>query len=140
MRVVLDTVIYVRALINRQGPPGRIVHEFYAQFTSLTSPPLIPEVFDVLGRSSLRTKLPNSTDISWQRVLTLLATSELVVPRRRLDVCRDPNDNKFFECAVAGRADYIVSEDSDILDVGEYEGVRTITAQGFIDILESARR
>ena len=55
----------------------------------------------------------------------------------RLSICRDPNDDKFFECAVAGRAQYIVSEDKDILDVGEIEGIKTVTADEFIALLST---
>jgi predicted nucleic acid-binding protein len=40
-----------------------------------------------------------------------------------------------FRCAVEGRAQCIVSEDRDILDVGEYEGVRTIAADRLIALL-----
>jgi hypothetical protein len=39
------------------------------------------------------------------------------------------------ECAVGGRAQYVVSEDGDILDVGEREGVRTIAADELVALL-----
>jgi predicted nucleic acid-binding protein len=59
----------------------------------------------------------------------------VVEPTKELSVCRDPHDDKFFECAVKGRAQYIVSEDRDILDVSEYKGVRTIAADKLIALL-----
>jgi putative PIN family toxin of toxin-antitoxin system len=137
MRVVFDTVVYVRGLINSRSPSGRILFDFSERFTSVISRPIVSEVFDVLSRSSLRAKLPAANDIRWDRVLALIAMSELVSPNARVNVCRDPKDNKFFECAVAGNAQYIVSEDRDILDVDEFQGVKTLTASQFIDLLES---
>ena len=50
-----------------------------------------------------------------------------------IEICRDVDDNKFIECAVDAKALYIVSGDSDLLDVQEYDGVRIITAKDFCD-------
>lgn len=69
------------------------------------------------------------------RLLERLRGAEVIEPRERFHVCRDPKDNKFFECAVAAGAGYIVSEDRDILDVGEFRGVKTVTAEEFVAIL-----
>jgi predicted nucleic acid-binding protein len=62
-----------------------------------------------------------------------------VVPTATPRVCRDRDDDKFFACAIAGNADYIVSEDDDILAIAEYDGMRTIRARGFIRLLDAAR-
>lgn len=137
MRVVLDTVVYVRALINSRSKSGRILFEFASSYKSVTSRAVVAEIFDVLSRSSLRTKLPGA--IRWEQVLTFIAMSELVLTEVQLDVCRDPKDNKFFECAIEGGAGYIISEDHDILDIGEFQGVQTVTAAQFIELLESVR-
>jgi putative PIN family toxin of toxin-antitoxin system len=137
MRVVLDTVVYVRALINSRSKSGRILFEFASSYKSVTSRAIVAEIFDVLSRSSLRTKLPGAEDIRWEQVLTFIAMSKLVLTEVQLDVCRDPKDNKFFECAVEGGAGYIISEDRDILDIGEFQGVQTVTAAQFIELLES---
>ena len=57
-------------------------------------------------------------------VLSRLEEAEITAPNEQVTVCRDPNDDKFFECALAGRADYIVSEDKDILAVAKYQGTQ----------------
>jgi predicted nucleic acid-binding protein len=36
---------------------------------------------------------------------------------------RDPDDDKFLECAVDGQADYIVTADNDLLSLGEIENI-----------------
>jgi predicted nucleic acid-binding protein len=38
----------------------------------------------------------------------------------------DPSDDKLLECAVAGRADYIVSGDEHLLELREHGGVRVL--------------
>lgn len=54
--------------------------------------------------------------------------SDLVVASRSIDVVQaDPYDNMILERALAGKVDYIVSGDSHLLDLGEFEGIRIIT-------------
>jgi len=40
---------------------------------------------------------------------TIRKCSTLVIPKRKLNVSRDPDDNKVVECALEARADYIVT-------------------------------
>lgn len=47
-------------------------------------------------------------------------------------------DDKLFECAKAGEAQYIVSEDDDVLTIGEYQAVSTVSAVQFLAILDRA--
>ena len=41
-----------------------------------------------------------------------------------MSACRDPDDNKFLEAAVAVGAEYVVTSDKDLRDLGEYEGMK----------------
>jgi putative PIN family toxin of toxin-antitoxin system len=47
----------------------------------------------------------------------------------------DPDDNRILECAAAARSDYVVSEDQDLLRLGEYEGIPIITVANFLNIV-----
>lgn len=137
MRAVLDTVVFVRALINPKGRWGRLLFDLADRYVIVLSPDIIREIVAVLYRPSLRRRFPQMADPPrLDRVLGLLEEAEVVEPKERVSVCRDPADDKFFACALAGGADYIVTEDEDILDVGEYRGVETITAERFITLLE----
>lgn len=136
MRVVLDTVVFVRALINPRGHWGRLLFEFAGSLTIVTSPAIVAELLDVLYRSSLRTRFPQIDDVSVKAVLEVLQQAEVVEPAATIDVCRDPKDNKFIECAVEGGAECIISEDNDLLDLGSYGGIRIIRAAELIAELE----
>lgn len=133
MRAVLDTVVFVRALINPRGKWGRLLFELSERYIIVLSPEIIQEILAVLYRSQLRLRFPAVAEaVQLGRVLDILQEAEVVEPGETLSICRDPNDDKFFECAVAGGADYIVSEDRDILDIGGYRGVKTVSAEQFI--------
>lgn len=43
-------------------------------------------------------------------------------------VSRDPDDDHVLACALAARADYVVSGDADLLDLEQYQGIRIVTA------------
>jgi len=47
-------------------------------------------------------------------------------------VADGPDDDKFIECALAAGASLIVSGDHHLLDFGEYEGVRVLSAAEFV--------
>jgi predicted nucleic acid-binding protein len=49
----------------------------------------------------------------------------------RVTECRDPKDDKFLELAVNGRADLIVSGDTDLLVLGAFRGIPVITPAAF---------
>lgn len=53
-------------------------------------------------------------------------------------VCRDPDDNKLLEMAVAGRADCLVTGDRDLLVLDPFEGIPILTPDGFLTIISPA--
>jgi predicted nucleic acid-binding protein len=61
---------------------------------------------------------------------------EIVTPRFTLDVIReDPADNRILECAVAGKADLIVSGDRHLLKLKSYEGISIVRPIDFLRTL-----
>lgn len=135
MKAVLDTVVFVRALINPKGRWGRLLFRLADRYTLILSPELIKEILEVLHRSSLRERFPQIDEVSVDSIIALFEQAVVVEPHERLEVCRDPDDDKLFECGVAAGADYIVSEDLDVLAVGEFQQIKTVSADEFIKLL-----
>lgn len=63
----------------------------------------------------------------------LLMSMEIIEPVTHVKMCRDPDDNKFLECAKDSHALYIVSGDNDLLIIGQYENVQIVTAKEFCE-------
>lgn len=63
------------------------------------------------------------------------AVAIIVEPAHRLDVSRDADDNRVLEAAVAGSADYIVTGDRDLLELGSHAGIRIVTPADFVKLL-----
>jgi predicted nucleic acid-binding protein len=55
----------------------------------------------------------------------------IVTPSRPIRRCRDPADDKFLECAVAGAAKWLVTADRDLLSLGEVEGIPVVDVPTF---------
>jgi putative PIN family toxin of toxin-antitoxin system len=132
MRTVLDSVIFVRALINPFSQCGRLIFEYSDAYELIVSPQILYEYLDVLRRPELvrkyRTVATRSSDI----VLDIIANATIVHPVHMPAVCRDPEDDKFLAAAEAGSADFIVSEDNDLLSLAEYKGTRICTAEAVL--------
>ena len=52
-------------------------------------------------------------------------------PAPTIRLSRDPDDDKFLECAVGGRADYIVTADNDLLSLREIENIPIVDVTMF---------
>jgi len=71
------------------------------------SHPVLKEYADVLSRPELAIR----KGIRQQLLQLVKNHSHIVTPSRRLEVCTDPDDNVFLECADAARADYLITGD-----------------------------
>jgi putative PIN family toxin of toxin-antitoxin system len=67
----------------------------------------------------------------------LLLRGELVEPIERTAVCRDPKDDIFLSVALAGRADALVTGDSDLLSLGPFRGIPILTPAEFATLLSA---
>ncbi len=136
-RVVFDTNVFVRALINPHGINARLL-DSRRRFVLITSPAIIEEVTEVLTRVDLlRAKAIREVDAG--RLVGVLRRARRVYPDVKVTASRDPNDDKFLEAALAGRADYVVTSDKDLRDLEEYEGVKIRFPEEFLRELGEAQ-
>ena len=58
----------------------------------------------------------------------------IVTPSQRVDVVKeDADDNKIIECALEGKADYIISYDKHLLNLKEYKGIKIVRPEDILD-------
>jgi uncharacterized protein len=133
LRVVADTNILISALMFG-GLPGSFLDLAILQsFMLVTSPPLLDELNEKLR---LKFKV-SATDVALVRA-KLEASSEVVEPEMRLRVVgEDPDDDRVLECAVTGKAAFIVSGDRHLLKLGSYEGIPVLSVRQFMETIEA---
>jgi len=133
IRVVLDTNIWL-ASIRWRGLPYKIrILGEAGEIQLLTSLNILSELTRVL-----REYFNFPDDIAYEWYQRIIFYSELISPKRFINaVPNDADDNKFVECAVEGKADYIISRDNDLLRIGEYNGTLILNDVDFMIILET---
>ena len=133
MRAVVDTGVFVSALLRRQGITGEILRALRdGRFTLVYTTPILVEIIDVLGRDPFRTKYHLLSDDIHTLINLIRLRGELVIPERMVKVCRDPKDDKFLDAALAGRAEVIISGDEDLLVLNPFEGILILRPSEFL--------
>lgn len=132
MKLVLDPVVLVRGLMGPHGPQGRLLFDPDLDFEWIVSPEIAEEYRDVLGRPYLQRRFRRLGTRTLESLLQQLGRATIVVPKLLPPVCRDPHDDMFLAAAVAGQADYIVSEDLDLRSLGEHDGIGICTASAML--------
>ena len=137
MRVVFDTVVLVRGVINPLGSCGHVLHERRDRYQPVVSASIVTEYLTVLQRPTIVRKYGSPEPDALRPVLDLIASAIVVQPAAIPQICRDPKDDAYLATATAGSADYLVSEDNDLLALGRYEGIQIVTAEAFMRILDT---
>jgi len=115
VRAVIDTNIWVSAIINPFGFPARLRKAFESgAFLSIVSEPLLEELAEVLSRPRIKTKYGLTDDTIADLLVLIDERSEHVMLKGDILICRDKDDNLVIETAVKGNAAYMVSRDDDI--------------------------
>ena len=130
-RVVLDTNTLISALLF-SGTASRLVPLWqFRRITVLVSKEILEEYLRVLAYPKFQL---GDREIRALIEEELLPFVETVRVRRRLAVVRrDPEDNKFLECAAASRAKYLVTGDRDLRDLESYRGITVLTVGEFLE-------
>jgi putative PIN family toxin of toxin-antitoxin system len=130
---VIDTNVFVSALLQGRGTPRRLYEAFLqGKFTPLFSHETLGELLDVLTRPSLRS-LTSQEEVA--ALLDVIQHDALLIhPRHHVTVCRDPKDNMFLDCLLAG-ADYLVTGDNDLLVLNPFHGTRILRPTEFLRVL-----
>ena len=131
-RVVIDTNVYISAL-NFGGKPAQILMLFIRGEIEVCLSPFILNELERILREKFGWEEERITD-----VLRRIREKAIEVhPRRRVSVIREKDDdNRILECALEGKAEYIISGDKrHLLPLGEYEGIRILSPDEFLRLI-----
>jgi putative PIN family toxin of toxin-antitoxin system len=106
LRLVIDTNILVSAALKPDGLPRTVLLLAITKPARLyVSDAILAEYRQVLSRPELQIR----KGLQHQLFQLIRSHSHPVAPLLLLQVTKDPDDNKFLECADAARADYLVT-------------------------------
>jgi uncharacterized protein len=131
-RVVLDTNVLISAILFR-GKPGELLDAaLRGNIHICISESIIEELTGVLKRR----KFIFDSDIVHGLIAEVIAISERIEPVQSiLAISEDPEDNRILECAVAGRADFIITGDRHLLHLQEFGDIKIVNPDQFLELL-----
>lgn len=130
--VVFDTNVLVSALGFEGSPLDALLRAFDDDVRLIAS----EETMDELERVMTYDRLPFTDADRTQYLAILRREANVVRPDDSVDVVRDSAEDKFLEVALAGDADYIVSGDQDLLDLGSCRGIDVVAPDAFVELVE----
>jgi putative PIN family toxin of toxin-antitoxin system len=129
IRAVVDTNVFVSSFFG--GNPRKVIDLWKSGEVSLClSKPIVDETIEVLRRLGLQ----NGKELD--ELLALFAHGFHVVftaktPKLHV-VENDPADNKFIECAVALKAEYIITGDKALTIIQDYMSIKIVRPKDFV--------
>lgn len=126
IRIVLDTNVLITGVQDESSFAFRIIKACREG-----------KIQAVINRSLLKENRQKSRELVQEKAyLAILEDfyrkAKNIPHRTRVNVVKwDKEDNKLVEAAIDGNADFIVTEDNDLLFLGEYENTKMVKPQEF---------
>ena len=130
MRIVIDTNVLISGAFFA-GAPSKILDACAVGELKLALSAEVVKEYRRVGEV-FTMKRPN---IDFERFLGVLISKAIFVEPVHINenICRDPDDIKFIECALASNSNCLISGDKDLLAVKSYGGVTICTPRVFVD-------
>ncbi len=134
MRAILDTNLFLSALLSGRGAPARVVDAWReGRFELVTSREQIGELKRAARYERVRTYVSHA---AVGRLVNSLQNAQLLLARLpRAGASADPGDDFLLAMSVAADADYLVTGDKALLSLGRFAATRIVTPRRFVALL-----
>jgi putative PIN family toxin of toxin-antitoxin system len=140
IRVVLDTNVFVSALLVPDSPPARILElALQGQLRLIISPAIIGEIGQVCHYPKVKKSLQKHglQEAKVAAALTKILKVATLTPGAEIarGVSPDPADDLVLSCAIEGQADFIISGDQDLTKLESHQGIQIVTPANFLRLV-----
>jgi len=134
IRVVIDTNLFISFLIGKKlnWLKGPIVN---FQIELLFTEQSFLELEEVARRPKFTKYFPKSDLNDLIDLLRKIGKQYMI--NEVINVCRDPKDNFLLELARKGKADFLLTGDDDLLELGNYQNTKILTAGQFEQVFKT---
>ncbi len=129
--IVVDSNILISRLLLPNSLPAAAVRLALNKGIILISEEILLELTDVFTRKKFDKYVSLSERKEFIRQLEVIACRVEIV--EKIQVCRDPKDDKFLELAINGKAKFIMSGDEDLLVLNTFQGIEILSPRNFIE-------
>lgn len=130
-RAVLDSSALVAAFLRHDGGNAEALQRGQSEYVLCTSKAILDKVRHTLLTCLRIRRRYQYSDSEVEAFLDALP--ELAI------IERDPKDNMVLACAIAARAQYLVTKDHDLLDLRHYKSIEIVSTLEFLERLNRRR-
>lgn len=133
MKVVIDTNVFISGVFF-SGAPYQVLQAWHDKKKVVISQEIMTEyrrVGEIFAQERSGVDLSNILEYLFQNAVFYEA------PALPESVCTDPDDDKFFACALASGSRLIISGDKHLLKASGYHEVEVLKPHEFLDYLEN---
>ena len=135
MKIVLDANIFVSAFLYG-GNPNDVVETVSKGWDTLFITDEILAEADSVFRKRKFHLTEEEIQYHIRRIKEIGTKIKVTDSERVTDGgCRDKTDNKYLECAVAAKADYVISGDIHLRELKEYRGIKIVNPAEYLEIV-----
>lgn len=130
MKVIIDTNVFVSGVFFK-GPPYQILRAWLEAKIELV---ISPDILDEYRRVGLILAEEHpGVDLIPMLEFVIQNATVYSAPLPPEAICEDPDDDKFFACALASGSKIIVSGDKHLLVASGYRGIEVLKPREFIN-------
>jgi len=131
MNIVLDTNIFISGIFWKGDPYKILLLWKESKIELISSIEIITEIARIL--TDFKIQLPEELKKEWIHTITINST--IVEPKEKFNIIKDDlTDNKFIDAAIAGKAEYIITNDKHLLKIPQFRNVKIITPKEFLQL------
>lgn len=129
-RVVIDTNVLISGLLSTTSTPALAVEKAITKAQLVATTATLRELIEKLLLPKFdRYVRRERREALLQRVASVV---EIVEVLQAVRASRDPQDDKFLEAAVNGRANMLVTGDRDLLDLNPFRGIAIVAPANYL--------
>ena len=129
MRIIIDTNIVISGAFFNGLPKTILKSVADEKFDVFISDEILKEYHKSVNEMLEKDKY----HLNFALFEAFMKSIKMIESKSNVKICRDPDDDKFINCAIDAKAIYIVSGDKDLLTIGQYEDMEIVTAKEFYD-------
>ncbi len=130
-KIVIDTNVLVSALIQKNYPFLIIDELFFEDKIQLCiSDELLAEYFEVLSRPKFA-RYPDFVRKAENALAEIALKAKFYIPKMKLDVISDKDDNMILELAEESNADFIITGNTNDFTMVVYNNTRIVTPKEY---------
>ena len=129
MKIVIDTNVVISGTFFK-GYPRKVIESIDDnKFEVYATTGIVSEYKETISEMINR----KQGNLDHNILDYFISKLNFVDKKSNVKVCRDPDDDKFINCALDSKALFIVSGDKDLLTLEKYEDIEIITAAKFCE-------